>query len=201
MPRTPRQISRDIAIRFDLPQTCRPLGARAPTHQPHLAKSADESPRMTDDNSHRIHLAANDPAFPAKREAAFAVIVAAVARVAAPMGYTLRGSTFARETAAGKTAINVQRSRYGFDAIISLRFLLPDGSVPESGIWADDAEVALAQFAPEGAADPGTISYLDVHEDAACLDATVAILADHALPWLESHHNGAVAPISPVPAR
>jgi hypothetical protein len=151
------------------------------------------------DNSHRIHLAANDPAFPAKREAAFAVIVAAVAQVVTPLGYTLRGSTFARETAAGKTAINVQRSRYGFDAVISLRFLLPDGTVPETGIWADDAEVALAQFATEGAADPGTISYLDVHEDATCLDATLEILQERALPWLDAHHNGENQPLNPLP--
>jgi hypothetical protein len=150
----------------------------------------------TPDTSHRIHLAANDPAFPAKREAAFATIIAAVGAVAMPLGYTLRGSTFARETVAGKTAINVQRSRYGFDAIISLRFLLADGSALDTGVWADHDEVTLAQFATGCTSDPGTISYLDVHENAACLDLPMAILHDHALPWLDKHHDEAGRDIS-----
>lgn len=150
----------------------------------------------TPDNDHRIHLAANDPAFPAKREAAFAVIVAAVAGVVEPLGYGLRGSTWARETTAGKTAVNLQRSRYGFDAVISLRFLRPDGTVPDSGLWADDDEVTLAAFAPDAASDPGVISYLDVHENPACLDHPMAILRDHALPWLDAHHAG-VSPANP----
>ncbi|MGL4320021.1 MAG: hypothetical protein ACRCS3_04090 [Paracoccaceae bacterium] len=152
------------------------------------------------DNSHRIHLAANDPAFPAKRDAAFAVIMDAVAQVAAPAGYALRGTTFARETGFGRTAINVQRSRYGFDAIISLRFLLPDGGAPDIGIWADGNEVILAQFVLDATSDPGTISYLDVHEIAGCLNLPMAVLRDHALPWLDAHHSGQSLPISPRPA-
>lgn len=151
---------------------------------------------MTDD-SHRIHLAANDPAFPAKREAAFTAIVAAVAQVAQPLGYTLRGSTFSRETPAGKTAINLQRSRYGFDAIISLRFLLADGTVPKTGIWAAEDEVSLAHFVPDAGSDPGTISYLDVDENPACLAGPMAVLRDLALPWLDAHHHGKSLTITP----
>lgn len=151
------------------------------------------------DNSHRIHLAANDPAFPAKREAAFAVMMAAIAAVIEPQGYALRGSTWARESASGRTAVNLQRSRYGFDAQITLRFLLPDGSPLEEGAWADSPEIVLAAFQGDAGHDPGTISYLDVHENSACLDVPIAILRDLALPWLDAHHGGNSPPISPQP--
>jgi hypothetical protein len=151
------------------------------------------------DNDHRIHLAANDPAFPAQREAAFAVIMAEVAVVAEPAGYTLRGTTWTRETAAGRTAINLQRSRYGFDVAITLRFLLPDGAPLETGAWADSPEISLAAFVADADHDPGVIPYLDVHDDPACLDQPMAILRDRALPWLDAHHSGTSLPISPQP--
>ena len=154
----------------------------------------------TPDTSHRIHLAANDPAFPAKREAAFGAIMAAVASVVEPAGYALRGTTWARETAVGKTAVHLQRSRYGFDVEISLRCLLADGTLPETGPWAVADEVTLWHFAPDAASDPGTISYLDVHENAGCLAAPMAILRDQALPWLERHHAGESPEISPRPS-
>jgi hypothetical protein len=153
----------------------------------------------TPEADHRIHLAANDPAFPAQREAAFAVIVAAVAAVAEPAGYALRGTTWTRETAAGRTAINLQRSRYGFDVAITLRFLQPDGSPLETGEWTDSPEITLAAFIADIHRDPGVISYLDVHENAGCLDRPLAILRDRALPWLDAHHSGHCLPISPRP--
>jgi hypothetical protein len=156
------------------------------------------------DTSHRIHLAANDPEFPAKREAAYALIVAAIARVVEPLGYTLRGSTWSRETAAGKTAVNLQRSRYGFDVCLVLRFLGPDGMVPDAGIWAQEDDASLAHFYhPDEAAQttPGVIAYLDVIENPASLDLPMAILADRALPWLDAHHQGMPALAAFIPPR
>ena len=150
------------------------------------------------DDDHRIHLAANDPAFPAKREAAFAVICDAITTALAPFGYTQVGSTWRRETAAGRSAINLQRSRYGFDAAITLRFLLPDGSPLETGVWADAPEIPLSAFCADDM-DPGVVKYLDVHDDPACLDAPIAVLRDHALAWLDAHHSGHCSPISPQP--
>jgi hypothetical protein len=152
---------------------------------------------MTDD--HRIHLAANDPAFPAQREAAFAVIADAITAVVAPLGYTQVGSTWRRETAAGRSAINLQRSRYGFDAVLTLRFLLPDGSPPDRGAWADAPEIPLIAFCQGAVSDPGVITYLDVRDNPACLDVPMAVLRDHALPWLDAHHSGHSAPISQTP--
>jgi hypothetical protein len=154
---------------------------------------------MTDD-SHRIHLAANDPAFPAQREAAFAVMVAAITAVVAPLGYVQAGSTWRRETAAGRSAINLQRSRYGFDAAITLRFLLPDGSPIETGVWADSPEIPLSAFVEAGG-DIGLIRYLDVRDNPHCLVLPMAILQDQAIPWLERHHTGERPAITPQPAR
>ena len=155
---------------------------------------------MTDDD-HRIHIAANDPAFPAQREAAFGVIAAAITAVLLPFGYAHTGSTWRRETAAGRSAINLQRSRYGFDAVITLRFLLPDGAPVETGAWADTPEIALAAFCGDVASDPGTIRYLDVRDNPACLDRPMAILRDQAIIWLEAHHSGHSLPIIPIPLR
>jgi hypothetical protein len=154
---------------------------------------------MTTDDSHRIHLAANDPAFPAQREAAFQVISDAITAVVAPLGYHQVGSTWRRETASGRSAINLQRSRYGFDAVITLRFLLPDGSPLDHGAWVDTPEIPLIAFCDEAATDPGVIRYLDVRDDPACLDMPIAVLRDHALPWLDAHHSGHSLPINPRP--
>jgi hypothetical protein len=131
---------------------------------------------MPTDDSHRIHLAANDPAFPAQREAAFTVISDALTAMLAPLGYVQIGSTWRRETTAGRSAVNLQRSRYGFDAAIP-----------------------LSAFC-EGGEDPGLIRYLDVRDDAACLDRPMSILRTQAMPWLERHHNGENPAISSQPA-
>jgi hypothetical protein len=158
-----------------------------------------EGANMPADDDHRIHLAANDPAFPAQREAAFAVICEAMSGILVPLGYALMGTTWRRETAAGRSAINLQRSRYGFDASITLRFLLPDGVPIETGAWADGPEVPLTVFCTDER-DVGQIRYLDVRDNPACLDRPMAILRDHAVPWLERHHFGENPAITPQPA-
>jgi mannose-6-phosphate isomerase-like protein (cupin superfamily) len=161
---------------------------------------------MTDpDTSHRIHIAANDPAFAQKREAAVGVICAAISAVVEPMGYTQRGTTWARVTAAGKTAIHLQRSRYGFDADIILRFLTPEGDLPDAAIWQDGDDIRIDRFyLPTDGQRPeaGVISYLDVHENRACLDLPMDILRTRALPWLDAHHSGlpAIADFMPETA-
>ena len=144
---------------------------------------------QTSDTSHRIHIAANDPAFPAKREAAVALICAAITDIATPMGYTCKGTTWSRTSPQGRTAINLQRSRYGFTASITLRFLLPDGTAPTHGIWAQDDDITLQNFAL-AAADPSLddIAYIDIIENPASLQHPMHILATCALPWLDAHH-------------
>ena len=151
----------------------------------------------TPDHSHRIHIAANDPAFPAKREAAVALICQAITDIATPLGYSRKGTTWARTTAHGKSAIHLQRSRYGFTADINLRFLTPDGVSPSHGLWAQDDDIRLQHFhLPTegiGRAD-GVITYLDVFENPDCLTDPLHILATRALPWLDAHHTDATPP-------
>lgn len=145
-------------------------------------------PQDDPDTSHRIHIAANDPAFAAKREAAVQVICAAISAVALPMGYSQTGTTWTRETTRGKTAIHLQRSRYGFEAAINLRFVTPDGDLPDDPVWQDGDDIRLDRFCDPGM---GVLSYLDVHDDPDCLTAPMAALRERALPWLDAHHQTA----------
>ncbi len=138
------------------------------------------------------HIAANDPAFAAKREAAITLICAAISDVATPMGYTRKGTTWARATSLGKSAINLQRSRYGFTATINLRFLTSDGFSPETSDWAEDDDIRLQRFylGHEGVGlDDGEITYLDVHDNPECLAVPMHILKTRALPWLDAQHT------------
>jgi hypothetical protein len=146
---------------------------------------------MTDpDTSHRIHIAANDPAFAAKREAAVLVICEAISAMALPMGYTQKGTTWSRETARGKTAINLQRSRFGFDAYINLRFVTPAGDLPDDPVWQQGDDIRLDRFCRDNEGD-GVLSYLDVSENQDCLTQPMKILRERALPWLDAHHQDA----------
>jgi hypothetical protein len=141
-------------------------------------------------DDHRIHIAANDPAFPAKREAAFALMTAAIDAIAT--GYARRGTTWSRSSARGRTIINLHRNQYGWHATITLRFLLPDGTAAQHGIWADTDEVTLGQFhhlAEGDSKDVGQIAYLDVANDPSHLDLPMQVLHTQALPWLEAHHD------------
>ena len=144
----------------------------------------------SDDTSHRIHIAANDPAFPAKREAAVTLICAAIAAIAAPLGYTCKGTTWSRTTPQGRSAINLQRSRYGFTASITLRFLLPDCTAPTHGIWAQEDEITLQNFIPAlNGTSLADIAYVEIIENPARLDHAMDILTTRALPWLDAHHR------------
>jgi hypothetical protein len=139
-----------------------------------------------EDLSARKHSAAHDPAFPARREAAFAAIMAALGAALAPHGYALKGTTWTRASAQGRSAVHLQRSRYGWDVQITLRFLTPDGACPPD--WEDD-ETTMERFGGGGGEDPGRLAFLDVLDKPAHLARTIDILVDEALPWLDSHHG------------
>lgn len=146
-------------------------------------------PPHDENQTARIHLASQDPAFPAKREAAYQAIVAAIDTALHPLGYTLKGTTWSRSTAQGKSAVHLQRSHYGWDVRIALRFLTPDGTPPANGDWPEDEDIRLSQFSAD-ATDPGTIAYLDVQDNPAILAYTIELLTTKAVPWLEAHHSG-----------
>ncbi len=142
-----------------------------------------------EDQSARIHLASQDPAFPAQREAAYHTIVAALDALLAPRGYSLKGSTWTKASPQGKSALHLQRSRYGWDVQIALRFLTPAGTPPATGDWPEDEDLPLHRFFPPGTRAPGTLAYLDVIEQPDRLAGLITALADQALPWLDAHHG------------
>lgn len=148
-------------------------------------------PPDDEDQSARIHRAAQDPAFPAQREAAYLAIVAALSALLAPRGYSLKGSTWTRTSPHGKSALHLQRSRYGWEVQIALRFLTPDGAAPAN--WPSEDDLHLAHFQPE-ASDPGTLAYLDIAERPERLRQALAILSQTALPWLDAHHTETAPP-------
>lgn len=142
-----------------------------------------------DDLSFRQHQAANDPAFPARRDEAHALIVAALDQLLQPEGYARKGSTWSRATTQGKSALHLQRDRYGWDVRIVLRFVTPKGEVPDHPDWPDDEDITLAHFFEEVAGDPGRLAFLDVLADPVQLDHVSEILRDQVLPWFRALHG------------
>jgi hypothetical protein len=141
------------------------------------------------DLSARKHTAAHDPAFPARREEAYGRIVAALDALLVPEGYALNRTTWSRTTAAGKSAVHLQRNRYGWDVQIVLRFVTPDGEVPDHPDWPGGEDVSLADFFENAESDPGTLAFVDVLDRPDCLDVVVEILRDQALPWFDALHH------------
>lgn len=140
------------------------------------------------DLSARKHLAGSDPAFPARREEAWGRIVAALDAVLASAGYSLSGTTWSRASAVGKSAVHLQRNRYGWDVQIVLRFVTPEGGVPDHPDWPGGEDVTLAEFFERADNDPGTLAFVDVLERPECLEVAVKILREQALPWFDALH-------------
>ena len=142
-----------------------------------------------EDLAARKHTAAHDPAFPARREEAFSAILSALQAVLEPEGYALKGSTFSRITPGGKSAVHLQRSRYGWDAQIVLRFVTPDGGPPDHPDWPEDNDLTLWDFAEDHPRDPGTLAFVEVLDDPACLALALDLLTTRALPWVDALHD------------
>ena len=142
-----------------------------------------------EDLAARKYAAAHDPAFPQRREAAYQAVVAALDAALVPQGYGLKGSTWSRVSPAGKSAVHLQRSRYGWEVQIVLRFLTPEGDLPDHPDWDDGEDMTLVRFGGGGGEDPGRLAFLDVLERPAQLDRTIDILVSEALPWLEALHD------------
>jgi hypothetical protein len=142
-----------------------------------------------EDLAARKHTAAHDPAFPARREEACAAILSALTRALEPAGYSLKGSTFSRTTPQGKSAVHLQRSRYGWDAQIVLRFVAPNGGPPPHPDWPEDDDLTLWDFAEDLPRDPGTLAFVDVLDNPAGLALALDLLLTRALPWLDALHD------------
>lgn len=142
-----------------------------------------------EDLAARQHSAAHDPSFPERREAAHQAIVAALDAALVPCGYALKGSTWTKTSPEGRSAVHLQRSRYGWDAQIVLRFVTPEGDPPDSLDWGGDEDMNMVRFGGGGGEDPGRLAFLDVLEKPGQLTRCIDILLTEALPWLEALHR------------
>ena len=141
-----------------------------------------------EDLAARKHTAAHDPAFPQRREEAYAQIVAALGAALVPWGYALKGTTWSKSSPRGRSAVHLQRNRYGWEVQIVLRFLTLDGDPPDHPDWDEDGEITMERFGGGGGEDPGRLAFLDVLDHPAHLVRTIDILVVEALPWLETLH-------------
>jgi hypothetical protein len=147
----------------------------------------DDSP----DPGVRIHLAAHDPEFPAKRDAALALLRKAVGAAMVQHGFAAKPQSWMREGPLGRASVAIFPSRYGFEAEVRLSFLAASGE-PE-GIWAEEGYLTLDAFGGTAA-----VIYLDLLEQPEALAMTIEALELRAMPWLIGHLDGDAGPI-PVP--
>lgn len=139
------------------------------------------------DNAVRAHLAANDPNFPAQREAAMATITHEVNTIAQRHGFIAKPKSWAKTGPLGTVTITIHRSPYGFEAYVDLGFQ-PEGAA--HGPWAQDDVIRLGQFYPDDAADAddrGALIYVDIVEGSTALSDAMQVLDRRALPWLVAH--------------
>lgn len=171
-------------------------------------KSQIQPDPIQPDNGVRMHIAAHDPAFPAKREAAFDTITAAIDTVAQAHGFITKPKSWAKSGELGTVTIHLLRSRYGFDCHINMGFQPLDDAADgpaAQGPWAQDDFVSLVRFYPPqtptlpnaDADEVGIIAYLDVYLDAGSLDQPMTVLSEQALPWLLAHLTDPDAPNRP----
>lgn len=136
----------------------------------------------------RIHRAAHDPDFPAKRDQAYQTLRGAISTVAEAQGFTAKAQSWMKQGPLGVATLHIQRSRYGFECYINLGFQ-PNEDAPH-GIWENEDHIPLGRFYPpeaDATVEPGTLIYLDIFENPAALDKPMEILSTKALPWLQEY--------------
>jgi len=181
---------------MSFPTWLRSLFFRAKTSPPQPQHSPQIDQPTAPDNGVRMHLAAHDPEFPAKREQAFGTIAEAIDAVAQAHEFTKKPMSWAKTGPLGTVSIHLQRSHYGFDCTINLGFQPLDDTA--LGPWVQDDFVPLARFYPASQdPDVGKIAYLDVFEAVDSLDQPMAALSQAALPWLTQHLTDPLAHTQP----
>ena len=140
------------------------------------------APPYTPDPGVRIHRAAHDPAFPAKREAAIAALTAGIDGVAFAEGFEAKPQSWAKTGPLGTVSLHIQRSRYGFDCEVNLGFAPAVGVA--AGPWEEEGRIPLGWFYGE---EPAPLIYLDIIETPETLQTALTALRTAALPWLVAH--------------
>lgn len=128
-----------------------------------------------DPDATRMHLAAHDPRFPATREAAVAAMAGVLDRVLLPQGYLRKGQGWAKTGPAGRAVVHLGRDRYGWEAVVTLRWCAPGAE--------EDEAVALGTLTDP----PLRLVYADVTEVLGHLEER---LAGAGLAWLAARQAG-----------
>jgi hypothetical protein len=155
------------------------------------------TPPYTPDPGVRIHRAAHDPAFPAKREAAIAALTAGIDSAALAVGFEAKPQSWAKTGPLGTVSLHIQRSRYGFDCEVNLGFTPAVGDA--KGPWEEEGRIPLGWFYGK---EPAPMIYLDIIETPETLQTALRALQTVALPWLVAHlTDPEAAHRPPSPAR
>jgi hypothetical protein len=147
-----------------------------------LSAPVAPAPAYTPDPGVRIHLAAHDPAFPAKREAAIAALTAGIDSAALAEGFEAKPQSWAKTGPLGTVSLHIQRSRYGFDCEVNLCFAPVVGDAV--GPWEEEGRIPLGWFYGD---QPAPLIYLDIVDNPATLQNALQALQIVALPWLIAH--------------
>ncbi|MGL4320020.1 MAG: hypothetical protein ACRCS3_04085 [Paracoccaceae bacterium] len=140
-------------------------------------------------HTQRIHDAALDKDFPEKRKVAVKRINDAMKSALLPVGFAQNKSMFTKDIGSKKGIVRLERSRYGFEAMITVDV---EGPPPLFGAK-HPGPVRLHEFMrkdelpthTEGGS--GWIEYSQVFQDAAAMDPHIKLLMERALPWMLAH--------------
>lgn len=137
----------------------------------------------------RILDAALEKNFPEKRKVAVKRINDALKTALLPLGFAQNKGIFTRDIGTRKGIVRLERSRYGFEAMIIITI---EGPAPMFGAQGPKT-VQLHEFLRRDERPPlsdggsGWIEYLMVYQDAAALDPHIKLLLECGLPWLMAH--------------
>lgn len=99
---------------------------------------------MTEDpDAVRIHLAAHDPTFPARRDAAYDAVAHTIDAVLAPKAYLRRGQGWSITGPGGRAVVHLGRDRFGWQAVVTLRFCATGAEEDEEQPLADLTDPAF----------------------------------------------------------
>jgi hypothetical protein len=140
-------------------------------------------------HTQRILDAALDKGFPEKRKLAVKRINDALKAALLPAGFAHNKGVFTRNIGQNKGVVRLERSRFGFEAMITVSVekpaLLPGAQSPEP--------IRLHEFLRKDELPPlseggsGWIEYQQVFQDASAMEPHIKLLMDRALPWMMAH--------------
>src|SRR5262245_29334865 len=136
------------------------------------------------------------PDLKAIRAKVFKTLVAEFDATLRPLGYDRTGTEWRKASKFGRSILQLQKSRYGFNLYINVgrlpRFVL----IPRTGMSGTRDGFVLARFQdfcpelPQRDYENDSLYYVKLHENAAFRDAVITIVRSRLVPWIEARHKG-----------